>query len=219
MIEFKNIKLGRDAVEGRTIAGYASTFGNIDKVLDVVEAGAFKKTLRERGKKVKVYYNHSQPIGLPIKMAEDDIGLFTESVISQTPKGDEIITLVKDGVIDEMSIAYEVVNHDPRKNGGRVLKEIKLYEYGPVDFGANEKAQIIGVKSLIATMGQNEITDESVEEIKKAIQTLEGMIQLKGVKDEPSEDTHAEPLESILVKSLITERQNFFDQLYAVLKR
>ena len=33
---------------------------------------------------------------------------YTESKMSRTPRGDEILELVKDGVINEMSIAYEV---------------------------------------------------------------------------------------------------------------
>jgi HK97 family phage prohead protease len=128
-MEIKNLKQDDFAVEGRTIVGYAAAFGNRDRVGDIIEQGAFKKTISER--QPKVFYNHSYPIGLPLAMREDSKGLYTESKISATPRGDEILELVKDGVISEMSIAYEVVKFDvDRTKDTRMLKELKLYEFG-----------------------------------------------------------------------------------------
>lgn len=216
-MEYKDIKIGREAVEGRTITGYASVFGNKDWVRDIVEAGAFKKTLSERFNQIKVYYNHSTPLGMPVKIMEDAKGLYTESTVSKTAKGDEVLTLIKDGVIDTMSIAYDVINYEPLNDGGRRIKEVRLFEYGPVDFAANESAVITGVKSLIANLKDREITDSNVEEIKQTIQMLETMLKYK--KGEPSEDTHAEPLENTLVKSLYEIKSTYFEQLVEALKR
>lgn len=193
-MEYKNIRLNRDSVEGRTVSGYASVFGNRDKVGDIVQAGAFAKTLKERGKRVKVFYNHMYPIGMPVKIAEDEKGLYTESVLSKTARADEILELIKDGVIDEMSFAYEVIDHKPMQNGGRILKELKLFEYGFVDFGANEKAQIVGVKSLIERI--HDVKDEeSYQELKDALQLLEAVIQ--SYKKKPSIDTSEPSIDTL----------------------
>lgn len=216
MLEFKNIRLDREGVEGRMISGYASVFGNIDKVGDIVEKGAFKKTLRERGKRIKFYYNHTHPLGLPVKIGEDDTGLFAESKVSKTWKGDEVLELVKDGVIDEMSIAYEVMQYDPRKNGGRNLKELKLHEFGPVDFGANDKAVILGVKNLINNMEKREVDEDLYNEVKDCLQKLESMISYK--KEEPSEDTQ-ESLQSTLVKKLYESEVKQFERFYEALTK
>lgn len=198
-MEYKSIRLNRDSVEGRTVAGYASMFGNRDKVGDIVKQGAFAKTIKERGKRVKVFYNHMYPIGMPVKIEEDEKGLYTESVLSKTARADEILELIKDGVIDEMSFAYDVIDYDPIANG-RALKELRLYEYGFVDFGANEKAQVVGVKSLL-----ERITDvkeeENLLELKDALQLLEAVIA--SYKGKPLKDTSIEPSIDTLLKQLI----------------
>ena len=126
MFEYKNIKIDRDGVEGRTLIGYAAEFGNRDKVGDTIEPGAFKKTISEGGAKIKVFYNHYKPLGVPIAMREDSKGLYTESKISKTQQGDEVLELIKDGVITEMSIAYETLQSEPDRPSGRRLKELRL---------------------------------------------------------------------------------------------
>ena len=146
-MEFKSIAVADIKTSERIIIGYAAAFNNEDKIKDIIEPGAFKKTIKERG--IKVFYNHSTPIGLPVLMQEDSKGLHTESKISATAKGDEILQLAADGVLTEMSIAYDKIRYTmDEKTGIRRLKELKLYEYGPVDFAANEAAVITGVKAL-----------------------------------------------------------------------
>ena len=188
-MDYKTLKMDGAEVEGRTIIGYASTFGNRDLVGDIVVAGAFKKTLSER--KPKVFYNHMYPIGSPVEIHEDSKGLYTESKMSRTPRGDEILELVKDGVINEMSIAYEVLQYeDDSAKGVRYLKELKLFEYGPVDFPANENAVIEGVKTLADRLRRGKKLDSgSIESINVAIDTLKQILSLS--KGEPSDnDTH-----------------------------
>ena len=146
-MEFKSWAAEDVSVQERKIFGYAAVFGNIDRAGEVIVPGAFKKTLDESGNRVKVFYNHVQPIGRPVVMREDSKGLYVEAQISKTAKGDEILELAKDGVINEMSIAYEVIQQE-RKKDARYLKELKLFEFGPVDFPANPQAVISGVKSL-----------------------------------------------------------------------
>lgn len=134
--------------EKRTIEGYASTFGNRDRVGDTVQKGAFKKTIAERfagGKKkdIKVLWQHFHPIGLPIHMEEDSKGLYTVSKIAKTPQGDEALQLAEEGVVDKMSIGYDIIKSEPEDDGGQILKEIKLYEYSLVTFPANEEASVL----------------------------------------------------------------------------
>lgn len=137
----------------RIIEGYASVFGNVDEVGDITVAGAFAKTLSERMPKglIKVCRDHSTAVGMPMVVEEDSKGLFTKSKISATPAGDEILTLAQDGVYGAMSFMYDVVKADYGTVGDRsvrYLRELKLYEYGPVLFPANELATITAVKSL-----------------------------------------------------------------------
>jgi len=114
--------------------------------------------------------------------------------MSRTPRADEILELVKDGVINEMSIAYEVLQYeDDSEKGVRYLKELKLFEYGPVDFPANENAVIEGVKTLADRLRRGKKLDSgSIESINVAIDTLKQILSLS--KGEPSDDdTRREP--------------------------
>jgi uncharacterized protein len=178
-MEFKSWQAQDVSIQERKLFGYAATFGDKDLVGDIIVPGAFKKTLEESGKRVKVFYNHMQPIGRPIEMREDSKGLYVEAQISKTPKGDEILELVKDGVINEMSIAYEVIQQDIKKDA-RYLKEIKLFEFGPVDFPANPQAVISGVKSLADRIRETGRMDAQKinrmqEELKNLLDLIESM--------------------------------------------
>jgi hypothetical protein len=143
--------------DGRTVEGYASTFGNVDLVGDVVVSGSYKRTLdrskqsREGLKRIKVLRDHEHPIGVPVHAEEDSKGLYTRSYISDIQLGNETLTLLRDGVLDRMSIGYEPVQKEFTKHEGRdvrLLKEIKLIEYSIVTFPANEQAAVTGVKAL-----------------------------------------------------------------------
>lgn len=95
--------------EGRTLEGYASTFGNLDLGDDIIHPGAFAKTLAERGGKVRFLWQHdpSEPLGKPIELHEDARGLFFKAVISDTARGRDALALLRDGAIEGLSIGYE----------------------------------------------------------------------------------------------------------------
>ena len=136
----------------RRIEGYASTFGNRDLVNDVVVKGAYQNTLAKRGDRIKALRDHAAPIGRIIQAQEDSTGLFVVKQISDTPLGNETMTLVADGVLDSMSIGYQTVKADYGLHSdgqkARFLRELRLQEVSVVTFPANEAAVITGVKSL-----------------------------------------------------------------------
>lgn len=204
-MEFKRTKIADVKAEGRTIVGYAAAFGNIDRVKDVIEPGAFAKTIREG--KPKVGYNHMYMIGKPLSMEEDGKGLLTESYISDTPRGNEVLQLVKDGVIDAMSIAYEVIkSEDDYDKEIRHLKELKLYEYGPVDFPVNENAVINGVKQFAYDLehGQS-LTPDAIQTVKVSLKNLLRALEAT----EPDESTQtAEPTNVTQLKLVPPEWMN-----------
>jgi HK97 family phage prohead protease len=156
-MELKALKFDDSQVniEERTFKGYASTFGNVDEVGDIIEQGAFSKTINERGpkgsKQIKVLWQHSEPLGIPMVMEEDSRGLYVEGKISKTRLGDEALELMRDGVVDRMSIGFSIPNGKSEWDdtmGVRKIKEVKLFEFSPVTFPANEAAVITGVKNL-----------------------------------------------------------------------
>lgn len=139
------------------IKGYASTFGNIDQGLDIVEPGAFAKTLEESDGKIPILSSHNphEQIGWNIKASEDDRGLFVEGEldIHNNQKAREHFYLIKKaleiGAKPGLSIGYIVIKAEPDRDNPQIrrLKELKLMEYSPVSFPMNEMAMATQVKN------------------------------------------------------------------------
>lgn len=148
-LEIKNFSFEVKATSENEFEGYASAFGNADSYNDIVVKGAFSKTIQE-SKRVKVLWQHDphQPIGKPLAMSEDSKGLHVKAKISNTTLGKDVVQLIKDGVIDELSIGFNTIKDEwDQKSGARLIKEVKLWEFSPVTFAANEMAGISGIKS------------------------------------------------------------------------
>ena len=138
--------------EDGEFTGHAAVFGNVDSGGDVIERGAFTKTIREDFDRIKILSQHDDcdlPIGRPLELREDDKGLFIRGRISNTQKGRDIRTLMKDGVLNELSIGYDAIDFEyDGETRIRHLKEVKLWEISVVTWAMNELAQIDEVKSL-----------------------------------------------------------------------
>ena len=154
------------AVDGETgvFEGYASIFHWEDSYGEVVEPGAFKKSLEHNASRIRVCYQHDShnPIGIPEEIQEDGRGLHVKARISRTALGRDVITLLRDGVINEMSIGYNVLE-SREEEGVRYLEELQLWEVSLVTWGANEQALVTGVKERSAGIG--------VLEAEKAVET------------------------------------------------
>ncbi len=137
-----------DAATGR-FAGYASLFDVVDKDRDVVQRGAFAKSLRVRPE-VKLLWQHDakQPIGVFTKIVEDARGLFVEGqLLLEVQAAREAYALLKGGAINGLLIGYRVADYtlDPA-TGYRRLHAVDLLEISLVTFPANEKAVVGRVK-------------------------------------------------------------------------
>lgn len=201
MIKYKSCKLEIKAdIDKREVEAYASVFGNKDSYNDIMQKGAFKKTITENQRRIKTLWNHNWdiPIGKPQAIEEDSKGLLTVTRFAKTNKADEILELVRDGIIDELSIGYIPVKEEwDKEKNTNLVKEVKLMEYSFVTFAANEEAQVTGIKSLndyINQITQFDINTLDEGKIKQAIKALQSLLQ----PDEPSQDTHIKQLEPIL---------------------
>lgn len=148
-LEFKDASVDIDA---RTFEGYASTWTK-DLVGDIILPGAFAKSIEHKFKvgRIKVLWQHSDPLGMPTEMREDSAGLYVKGKISKTRLGDEALELMRDGVVSSMSIGFSIPKGgaDWDDDGiTRTIKEVDLFEFSPVTFPANPAAVITGVKSF-----------------------------------------------------------------------
>lgn len=146
-------------------SGYGAVFGNVDSYGDVIDAGAFADTLaqaKKSGQYPAMLLQHGgwgmnamdmTPIGIWTTLSEDGHGLKVEGKLAETPRGQEVYTLMKmkpRPAITGLSIGYipkkftmGTKPNEPR----RTLHAVDLIEISPVTFPANGKARISSVKS------------------------------------------------------------------------
>lgn len=200
-LETKDFKFEVKATSDNTFEGYASIFGNVDSHKDIVDPGAFKKTLQEGANRVKMLWQHDpwQPIGKPTDMVEDSKGLHVKGKIAPTQLGKDALILMKEGVLDELSIGYNTIKEEwDNETGIRRIKEVKLWEFSLVTFASNEKATITGVKSgqgierLIFALNEEMkagqmLSGKNKDLLLKAIESLQALIDASEGKNlEPS---------------------------------
>jgi HK97 family phage prohead protease len=130
--------------------GYASVFGVVDQGMDVVERGAFTKSLGS-GRRVKMLWQHdtTKVIGVWEEMREDERGLFVRGrLLKDVALGAEAMALMRAGAIDSMSIGYRT-KEAVAEAGGRVRKltEVDLFEVSLVTFPMLEEAMVTAVKN------------------------------------------------------------------------
>lgn len=152
-----------------------AVMGNLDRVGDIIHPGAFSKSLQDRGLKVKVLDHHNTSsalniVGKPIAIKEltreelppELLTQFPEATgalwattqfLVDTPEGAGIFARIKAGACDQYSIGYDpivadysTVEKDGVKSSVRNLREIRLWEYSPVVFGANPATNTISAK-------------------------------------------------------------------------
>lgn len=134
--------------------GLASVFGSVVDAFipTIIHRGSFVKTLRENQRGVKILFMHDmdRPIGKPTSLFEGDSGLDLTAQVSRTPSGIEAMTLIRDGVIDALSIGFDAVKFDFEEIEGvqfRHIREVRLFEISPVTLGADALARINEVNS------------------------------------------------------------------------
>ncbi|PHP68358.1 HK97 family phage prohead protease [Zhengella mangrovi] len=150
-LEKKYAPVSLDGVDADgTFSGYASLFGEIDLGNDMVERGAFARSLRSRGAGgVRMLFQHDPalPIGCWSDLREDDRGLFVRGRLSAaSARAREVLGLMRDGAVDGLSIGFRTVRARKGEGGVRRILEADLWEISVVTFPMQPGARIGEVK-------------------------------------------------------------------------
>lgn len=174
---FKQTSIGLEDIDESNgiVKGYGSVFNNIDSDNDIILAGAYTKTLNENGSRVRYCNQHriDQPLGKFTELREDGNGLYFVAEIPKTRLGEDVLLLMKNGVINENSVGIMPIVKSFRQDGVRELKEVKLYEISCVTLAANPLAMITDAKGMI---------DQDL--LAKRFDILAKMIKKENVSDE-----------------------------------
>lgn len=136
------------------------------RFMERIAPGAFKKTIDERGDRVKILFNHGHdvlgelPIGRSTEIVERSEGpVATVELFDESPDVARLLPALRSDppvlgasyrfrvVKQEMDDDPEPSDHNPLALPERTLTEIQLFELGPVTFPADEGTSV-GVRSL-----------------------------------------------------------------------
>ena len=160
----------------RLIEAYAAVFDTPTEIrdrdghyLETIDRSAFARTLDHHpdGRGIKVLFNHGRsldgtsaerftlPYGVPVSLRADDRGLLTIVRAVETPLGDEIYQLAREGALDSMSFSARSLRQTRTVGRGTDLDTIHRTEFALVEFGlvvhpAYSDAQVVGVRSQTA---------------------------------------------------------------------
>jgi HK97 family phage prohead protease len=142
------------------LEGYASVFNTVDLQDDVMERGAFTKTLREWQSSKRVIpltVDHERTvegtIGSLTEATEDPFGLRFTASFASTPRAQDARTKAREGHLNGISAYGPIYRHSFRKTADghevRVLQEVGLYEVTLTPIPANTSALVLKAASGI----------------------------------------------------------------------
>lgn len=165
-VAFSEVKFAPADADEMTFTGYGAVFGNVDSYGDVIQKGAFAKSIhdaRTSGLWPAMLEQHGgfgmtasdlTPIGVWTDLEEDNVGLRVSGKLAPTVRGKEMHALMKMAprpAINGLSIGYVPIKWKMRSSPEeprRTLEEVSLKEISPVTFPANGKARVSSVKSI-----------------------------------------------------------------------
>lgn len=128
--------------------GLASVYGNTDLGGDIVQPGAFAKTLRD-GSEFPLLMSHDQSQVIGVASVSDGprgLGVRGKLVLT-VPAARAAYDLLKAKALRGLSFGYTIVRDEILRDGIRALKELRLHEISLVAVPMNPAAQVTAVKS------------------------------------------------------------------------
>ena len=185
------------------VSGYFSMFGSKDLDGDIIEQGAFTKTISERGPNGKglikylLDHDHRKVVAKINNLYEDSKGLRYEAKIGTHSAGQDFQKMIESELINQHSFGFRTIKeqYDDQSKSNRI-KEVMMYEGSAVQFlGANPETTFIDLKSetdafeylakLEKFVKTSDATDETLEKLENQLKSLLAILK-------PSKDTSNE---------------------------
>jgi len=163
--------------DGLTLDGYGAVFNEWTNIADQfgefrerIAPGAFKRTLGMRMPVLQ--FDHgahpligSIPLGRITSISEDDHGLRVKARLSDNWLVQPVRDAIRDGAISGMSFRFRIVDETwGRGNDGmeeRTIREVELYEVGPVVFPAYEQTSVgVRTRQALSALSDQNVRDE-----------------------------------------------------------
>jgi HK97 family phage prohead protease len=160
---------------GRVVEAYAAVFSKRSEIRDSDghyheenSPTSFTKTIKDKGPGgFQVLFNHARtidgapnaaatlPIGVPLEVRSDSVGVFTATEYLENPLADWVLNAIKRGALKSQSYSGRFIRSvRSRPAGGQlpviVRQEVDMREYGPAVFAAFTDASILGTRAQSA---------------------------------------------------------------------
>lgn len=170
--------------EERTIVGLAVPYGQeidlTNNLKERFEAGAIQSL-----EDVKLFYGHEEPIGKVVEGRDTEAGFEIVAKISDTPRGNEVYTLLQDDVLNRFSVGFFPVKD--RKEGQTIVRElVDLKEVSVVPFPAFDGAKITEVRSEVE-LEEAVSAEETPNETESETMSENIELDVRTVQDEVAE--------------------------------
>lgn len=185
---------GSDTKQG-IVEGYFALFNSKDHDGDIIERGAFSKTIAERGPNgkglIKMLLDHDQKkvVAKINELYEDEKGLRYVAKIGSHLAGKDFQAMIESDLINQHSFGYKVVKQlfDNQSKANRV-KELFMAEGSAIQFlGANSDTTFISLKSMEDALERfdllekfirtSDATDETLLKLELKLQSLSEFIK------------------------------------------
>lgn len=179
----------------REFTGIAVPWGQVADI-----AGIYTETVQrgavQDSEDAKVWWRHDEPIGRITRAEDTDDGWQITGVLSRTARGDEAYTLLRDGVVDRLSIGFQPLEHtDTEHEDGSITRtrtRIKVREVSIVPLPAYPGAAVTQVREARTEgdtpMSEDTLTRADLDEVRTAVEDLDRELKLVG-----SQVTSTEP--------------------------
>jgi len=171
----------RADLEERTITGLAVPYGQ-----DANIGGAYMERFVPGAitdvTDVKLFYGHEEPIGKVLTGRDTEAGYEITAKVSDTARGNEVMTLMRDGVLNKFSVGF--VPLESERDGSTVTRtKVSLKEVSVVPFPAFAGANITEVREDGGTPA--ETSEPQPEQDNSMPENIE--LDVRAVQDEVAE--------------------------------
>jgi uncharacterized protein len=142
-LEIREFSASAD-IEERTVTGLAVPYGESASI-----GGAYQERFQagaiDSVDDVKLFYGHEEPIGKVVEGRDTEAGFEIKAKISDTPRGNEVLTLLRDGVLNKFSVGFLPLEQE--QEGSTITRtKVSLKEVSVVPFPAFAGANITEVR-------------------------------------------------------------------------
>lgn len=161
-IGFRGVCLrAADEGDGRTLEGVAVPFGSVIDTWDGAETFD-RDCVFDDVESAKLCYQHGELIGRITNAEPLADGLHVTARISDTQRGRDVATLLRDGALDSLSVGFVPIESETDKQGVTHRKRVRLLETSVVSWPAYEAAKVTGQRS--AGLSENRPKPENTTE-------------------------------------------------------